>query len=430
MRTQNRRSRSALAVAALAALALAVTSCINGDEPVIVEPVGGTLFDRYVSLGNSITAGFQSGGINVELQREAYPVLLAEKANAEFGIPALAMPGCPPPFVAPLSTTRTSTTECNYRSFDAPELVQNLAVPGAAVADLGDTYGTASALNTFILGGRTQLSAMQEADPTLVSVWIGNNDALSAALTGDTSALTPLATFQSEFDGIVAAINATDAQDAILIGVVNAMTAAPALQPGAYFWALAQSPPPGLPTINVAANCAPFDGGGNPNPNSARLISFIGVSNAIAAGEDPVNIDCVNGVQIGGAYVPGFLVDETEQAVMAARVTAFNAYIEQQADDNGWIYIDPNASLVAPALSDPDLIRKCQTLATATDAASFSAAVAASCPVDLDPATTETFFGSYIFFDGVHPSAAAHVVLANTIAEAINAAHGISLPVN
>lgn len=433
MRTQNRRSRSAVTIAALAALALVVTSCINGDEPVIVEPVGGTLFDRYVSLGNSITAGYQSGGINIELQKEAYPVLLAAKANAEFGIPGLAMPGCPPPLAGPLTTTRTSTVECNYRSFDAPEVVQNLAVPGAAVADLGDTYGTGSVLNTFILGGRTQLSAMQDADPTLVSVWIGNNDALGAALTGDTTALTPLATFQSDYDDIVAAINATDAEDAILIGVVNAMTAAPALQPGAYFWALPDTLP--LPSgdtvfLNVAMNCAPFDGGGNPNPNSARLISFIGVNNAIAAGEDPVNIDCVNGVQIGGAYVPGFLLDETEMAVMAARVTAFNAYIEQQANANDWMYVDPNAALVAPALANPDLIRKCQTLATATDAASFSAAVAGSCPVDLDPATTETFFGSYISFDGIHPSAAAHVVLANALAEAINTAHGLSLPVN
>jgi len=430
MRTQNRRSRSSLTIAALAALALVATSCIEGDEPVIVEPAGGTLFDRYVSLGNSITAGYQSGGINIQLQQEAYPVLLAAKANAEFGIPGLAMPGCPPPLAGPLTTTRTSTVECNYRSFDAPEVVQNLAVPGAATADLGDVYGTNTVLNTFILGGRTQISAMQDADPTLVSVWIGNNDALSAFLIGDTMALTPLAAFQSAYDDIVAGINATDAEDAILIGVVNAMTGAPALQPGAYFWALAQSPPAGLPTINVAANCAPFDGGGNPNPTSARLISFIGVSNAIAAGEDPVNIDCVNGVQIGGAYVPDYLLDETEQAVMAARVTAFNSYIEQQADDNGWIYIDPNAALVAPALGNPDLIRKCQTLATATDAASFSAAVAASCPVDLDPTTAETFFGSYISFDGIHPSAAAHVVMANALADAINTAHGLSLPVN
>jgi lysophospholipase L1-like esterase len=429
MRTQNRRSRSALTIAALAALTL-VASCINGDEPVIVEPAGGTLFDRYVSLGNSVTAGLQSGGINVQLQRQAYPVLLAEKANASFGIPALSMPGCPPPFAGPLTTTRISEIECNYRSWDAPEVVQNLAVPGAAVADLDATFGTGTVLNTFILGGRTQISAMQDADPTLVSVWIGNNDALSAALTGDTTALTPLAAFQSQFADIVAAINGTDAEDAILIGAVNALAALPALQPGAYFWALAQSPPAGLPTINVANNCAPFDGGGNPNPLSARLISFIGVSYAIAAGEDPVNIDCVNGVQIGAAYVPDYLVDETEQAVIAARVAAFNAYIEQQANDNGWIYLDPNAALVAPALGNPDLIRKCQTLATATDAPSFAAAVAASCPVDLDPATEETFFGSYISFDGVHPSAAGHVVMANALAEALNTAHGLSLPVN
>jgi hypothetical protein len=430
MTTPTLRSRTAFAVALLAVGAIALSSCVDSDEPILVEPAGGTLFDRYVSLGNSITAGFQSGGINVEMQEEAYPVVLAGKAGANFGIPALSMPGCPPPLAGPLTTTRTDTVSCNFRTFSAPDLVQNLAVPGAAVRHLDDPLGTASALNTFILGGRTQLGAMIAADPTLVSVWIGNNDALGAALIGDTLALTPTATFQSEYDDIVAGINATSAQDAILVGVVEPMTAAPALQPGAYFWALAQSPPPGLPTLNVAANCAPFDGSGNPNPLSARLISFIGVGNALAAGEDPLTIDCASGVEIGGQYVPDYLIDEAEQVAIGTRIAAFNAYIAQQAADNGWIYIDPNAAMVAPALADPSLLRKCQDLASATDAATFLAAVNSSCPVDLDPGTAETFFGSYMSFDGIHPTGAFHAVAADVVADSLNAKHGLSLPTN
>ncbi|HEU0053262.1 MAG TPA: hypothetical protein VFQ39_08790, partial [Longimicrobium sp.] len=55
------------ALVALAA-ALAVAGCVgDGDDPITsVAPTaqGGTLFQRYVSLGNSITAGFQSNGIN------------------------------------------------------------------------------------------------------------------------------------------------------------------------------------------------------------------------------------------------------------------------------------------------------------------------------------------------------------------------------
>ncbi len=430
MNTRTLRSRTALAVALLAVAAVALSSCVDSDEPIIVEPTGGALFDRYVSLGNSITAGFQSGGINIQLQEVAYPVVLAEKAGGPFGIPALSMPGCPPPLAGPLTTTRIDTASCGFRTWNAPDIVQNLAVPGAAVRHLDEPLGTASALNTFILGGRTQLGAMIDADPTLVSVWIGNNDALSAALIGDTTALTPMASFQAEYDDIVAGINASTAQDAILVGVVDPMTAAPALQPGAYFYALASSPPPGLPTINVANNCAPFDGTGTPNPMAARLISFIGISNALAAGEDPLTIDCVYGVQIGEQYVPDYLIDEAEQVAIGTRIAAFNAYIEQVAADNGWIYIDPNVAMVAPALTDPSLLRKCQDLATATDAESFLAAVNSSCPVDLDPSTAETFFGSYMSFDGIHPSGAFHAVAADVLADSLNANHGLSLPTN
>lgn len=421
MTTQNHRNRRTVTALAVALVALLSASCLDSDEPITVDIEGGDMFLRYVSLGNSITAGFQSGGLTAAMQRQAYPVLLAGKAGAPFGIPTVADPGCPPPLVGPLTTQRTSEVPCGLRSLFPPDLVQNLAVPGANTMHVTEPTGTGSPLNSMILGGRTQADAMVEAEPTLVSVWIGNNDALGAALGGDTLALTPVAAFQSEYDEIVTAINATDAQDAILIGVANPMIVAPALQPGAYFWALAQNPPPGLPDLNVSANCAPFDGAGNPNPGGARLVSFIAVAEQIAVGADPIVIDC-------GPNAPG-LLNETEMVTIATRIATFNGYIQQQAADNGWIYIDP-ASFIVPALSDPNQIRKCQGLATATDAASFTAAVMNTCPVDLDPSNDITFFGSFFSFDGVHPSAEAHAVVADTVAGRLNEAHGLALPID
>lgn len=400
-------------------LAAVLTACIDHDVPVIVEPAGGELFQRYVALGNSITAGFQSSGINATLQKQAYPVLLAAMAGAQFGVPELNHPGCPPPTAAPLAP-RISDTPCALRRLVPPSLVQNLAVPGADVSDATDPIGTGTTLNTLILGGRTQVGAMQDADPTLVSVWLGNNDALGAALWGDTLALTPLAPFRSEYDEIVAAILETDARDAVLIGVAQAAQIAPALQPGAYFWAIAQNPPPGLPELAVSDNCAPFTNTGAPNPTGFNLVSFVGVAGQIAAGADPVVIDCANDAP--------FVLNPAEQTAITVRVAAFNAYIEQQANAHGWIYVDPNVSLIGPALADPDLVRKCQHLMSATDAASFGAAVMSSCPVDLDPATAETFFGSYFSFDGVHPSSAAHEVIADTLAARLSAKHGLDLP--
>lgn len=420
MRALGEASARALALALLAATA---TACIDDAEPILTEPHAGPLFQRYVSLGNSITAGFQSGGLHVQFQREAYPALLAEKAGASFGVPGIPMPGCPVPFVGPLTTQRIGDVlgDCiRRRVYPPPPLVNNYAVPGADVADLSDPEGTGTLLETLLVGQRSQLDAMRAAQPTLVSIWIGNNDALGAALGGDTTALTPLAEFRSEYDEIVAAVRATDARDAILIGVADAAAVVPALQPGAYFWALAQSPPPGLPAISVSDNCAPFTPGGQPNRTGFNLVSFVGLAGQLAAGADPIVVDCADDAP--------FVLNSVERDAIGTRNAAFNDHIEEHARTNGWIYVDPNAALIAPALSDPDVIRKCQHLGSATDQASFFAAVVSSCPVDLDPATVETFFGSYFSFDGVHPSSMGHAVIADTLAKRLNDKHGLDLP--
>jgi len=51
----------------------------------------------YVALGNSITAGYQSGGINDSTQRQSYALLLARQMGTRYAYPALTMPGCAPP---------------------------------------------------------------------------------------------------------------------------------------------------------------------------------------------------------------------------------------------------------------------------------------------------------------------------------------------
>src|SRR5829696_2118393 len=97
-RMKKRSLGNALRTAALAATVLLGACVGDGDEPVtIIEPTanGGRLFVRYVSMGNSITAGFQSGGLNDSLQSRAYPVFLAARAGATFNAPLVARPGCP-----------------------------------------------------------------------------------------------------------------------------------------------------------------------------------------------------------------------------------------------------------------------------------------------------------------------------------------------
>lgn len=396
-------------------IGVVVASCLDhADLP--VEPGPGELMDRYVALGNSITAGFQSGGIHLEMQHQAYPVLLAGMAGAQFSVPELAYPGCPPPLAAPLSAERVGPGVCAGRVSPPPPLVQNMAVPGATTEDALSVTGTGTGLDLMILGARSQVEAMLDARPTLVSVWLGNNDALRAALAGDSTLLTPLDRFQSAYDQVVSAIRSTPAQDAILVGVADATTTAPALQPGAYFWGLSRLPDPPI-AVQVSERCAPFSADGTPNPGGLdRLVSFQAVFEHLAGGgTGPVTIDCDVGAP--------FTLDAAEQQAISRRVQEFNAHIRQRAEENGWIYVDPGTALLEPALADPDLVRRCQHLPAAHDEESFFQALLTSCPVPDAPG----FFGALFSYDGVHPSAAGHTVIADTLAGRLNARHGLSI---
>lgn len=398
--------------------------CAAEDERILrpdEEPIGDGLFDRYVALGNSITAGFQSLGINDSTQRQSYAYILAQQTNAPFNLPLLTRPGCPPPMAAPFGTTTIAGTPvgqavCFLRASPAPRVVNNLAVPGANILDAidhtanpnpGDTFNR---LQTFILGGRSQIDAMMDADPTFISVMLGSGDALGAALDGDASLLTPTAEFEASLDELVTAINSTDAQEVLLIGAVNA-NVMPALQPGLFYWAVKQDPQtaPLLPK-EVSSNCAPVNLLGQPNPLSANMISY-----TILFDPTVPEISCANDAP--------FVLPPAEQGAISERVGAYNALLQQTAEENGWIYFDVNAWLL-PATNDPALLRKCQGLASARTADEIRTAVLTTCPSP-DPAVG---FGRFMSFDGIHPSAEAHLTVARALIDTLNEELALEIP--
>jgi hypothetical protein len=391
----------------LAALLLA--ACGDSDA---VGPPGGpsaaeTLFERYVALGQSNTAGFMSGGINVNTQRAAYPVLLAERAAATFHVPALAMPGCPPPLTAALPSQQRegggTAATCALRETPPPPFVSNLAVPGARILDMVDNQAPGSrtnALTSLILGERTQLEAMMAAQPTLVSVWPEGNDALGAVVTGDPRDVTPPAEFVAALDRIVAGIRQMQAR-ALLIGVID-VTLTPALQPGAFFHALQLT---GLSPKPVMASCAP----GAPG---ASLL----VSTAVLYDPRAEAVHCA-------PEAPGVL-GEAELEQLRATIAGYNATIEARARANGWAYLDPNPGL-RQAAENPVLVRRCQGLAGAgTSSLALLQAFQATCPGPHAP----HLWGAYLSLDPIHLSVEGHRFIHDLVAAELNRHFGVSLP--
>jgi lysophospholipase L1-like esterase len=399
---------------------LAAAACQNDElnRPFSFIPVD-PLFDRYVSMGNSITAGFQSGGLLDSTQQQSYAVLLAQAMHSPVFVPSLTRPGCPPPYTNVFTQTRltppgyppSTGTSCYLRQIPAtpPPYISNTAVPGAEVIDIYNNFDATSNANTltqFILGGLTQVGMMRKAQPTFVSLWIGNNDVLGAATNttngGDSTRITPVATFQANYDAVLDSIADVNPQGAILIGVAK-VTSIPFFSTGATYFAIKAGLVPGAafpPAFTVSTNCAPIATGIPGARGDSVLVGFpygAALIGAAAAGA-PRNLDCAD--TVAAIVVP------SELRKLVGAVTAYNAHISAQAAAHSWTYYDPN-----PAL---DSLRQIPT------AVAPFPALGAAC--NTNP------FGTAFSCDGVHPSAATHRLIATKLRLAINAAYSTAIP--
>src|ERR1051325_10937737 len=119
---------------ALSAVVLGGALSCTSDHSAILTPVVNPIFRSYVALGNSITAGFQSDGINDSTQSRSYAVLLARQMSTRFAHPSLVMPGCRPPIAsfttqARVGTGSTSTTCLLRNPASVTQILNNVAVP-------------------------------------------------------------------------------------------------------------------------------------------------------------------------------------------------------------------------------------------------------------------------------------------------------------
>jgi hypothetical protein len=301
---------------------------------------------------------------------------------------------------------------CDLRNATtATDILNNVAVPNASSFDPTSPAGTpfSNTLTTLILGGGSQVSRALEARPTFASIWIGNNDVLGFALAdGRANAatglagMTSVAQFETNYNAMTDALLAgAPGLEGILIGVVQVANA-PIMFPAAAlsnatfkggFDLLA-----GTPTT-VDPSC--LAGGAGATSIINTFLAF-----QIRNGAHPPIIACVAGGATGLLPAPVgdiLVLDAAEQATVAARVTAFNAFIQAEAASLGWAYFDPNPTLLA--------LRAGGTIVTQVPT--------------LGPTGT---FGTGMSLDGIHPAAPIHRTIANELIAAINANYGTAIP--
>ena len=356
----------------LLGLSVLLAACNTETKPPVVTPT----LEGYVALGDSLTAGFQSGGLTAEGGRNSYPVLLSKLAGFPINAPLGKDPGCPPPI--PKSASDVTTDSC--QRLNPAEVVGNFGVPGARLEDLNvKTYATLAAakaveapLYNLILGPTdTQVSAAIKAKPKFITLWIGSNNWLQPLLSTPPAPVTPAATFEKDYTALLEALKpATDGAKVVLITV--------------------------------------------PGPDQAPIITSSKTISDLGAGED----DCKTSPNLfNGAYVLQAI--KTKKIACSTDLNAITPAVYQQALDTVAAY---NASIKKLADARGFKVFNSASLAADTLKNEYS-------PVG---AAKGQPFGADISLDGVHPSSAGYTKIARALAKFINENYGtkIVIPVN
>lgn len=342
---------------------------------------------RTVAVGDSLLAGFRNGGLVDRHQQDGIAAVIARQAQANFPQPLIAWPGIPnvlqitsygpPPVISRVEGTSSGR-------IDIMAQPMNLATPAHTVADalrkrpdLPIDSMTDLVLGLpGLLGGvaKSQVEWAEALAPTTILVWIGNNDALNAAIAGTPEALTATTSFSADYTELLARLAATGAT--LVVANIPDVAVIPYVQPAQ----------------NVAAMLGvPF----------AMFSAALGVT-----AEDHINLD---GVSAAGAILMGlqppplganYILTPSEIAAIRARTAEFNAIIAAQATARGAIQVDTHALLNGWKENGADI---------------------------LDRHLTTDMFGGIFSLDGIHPTTEGAALTANAFLRAINTA-GAAIP--
>lgn len=227
-----------------ATILMAALSACEPDFDEVDPSSGDADFSTYVSLGNSLTAGYADGALYLESQNSSYPNLMAmqfQKAGGGAFKQPLVMDNLGIGFSGTTPTTRLTlqyATDClgetslspkpagepnlgNLAPIGSQGPFNNLGVPGAKSFHLlAPGYGS-SAGNPFFARFASSPTATVLEDaltqgPTFFSLWIGNNDALSYGIAGgEADSITNPLAFEGYVGTLVRELTANGAKGVI-----------------------------------------------------------------------------------------------------------------------------------------------------------------------------------------------------------------------
>ena len=335
---------------------------------------------RLVVVGDSLSAGFQNGGLLDIQQVNGYASLVANQAHTTLPLPLILTPGIPnvltlvspgpPPVIAPLPGTSLGRRNPLEQAMD-------LAVPGANVQDALTTRPafTFNNITDFVLGqpgvytgtSRSQVEWAENLAPTTLFIWLGNNDALGVIFTGDVSALTPLPAFEAAYTTVTSRLAATGA--AMVLANIPDVTVIPYLTSAEKVALLAGQP------LDVLGPVLGLSRGDFVTPDAFPLI-LARLANP-ALGKLPGNV----------------VLDKSEVEIIRDRIEGYNHVIAKQAHENGAALVDIHG-----------LLNRIQAKGYVVDHQKLTA----------------DFLGGIFSLDGIHPTNTGYAIVGNEFITELN----------
>jgi lysophospholipase L1-like esterase len=354
-----------------------------------------TSFSTYVALGDGLTAGMSNGSLVETHQRRSYPALLARQAGATtFELPLVSDPGIPTELtlvslIPPVISAKAAKPGAPAR-LNLPRPYNNLGVPGARVSDLLTRMSDGGGFHDLILRARgTALAQGLSLKPTIVTLWIGSNDVLAAAVSGRTIegvTLTPLASFRAAYQSVVNTIKASGVS-AIAANVpeVTTIPFVTTIQP------VVVSPTTGAP-VRVNGQTVPLIGPSGPLPANT-LVTLAAAPYLLKGDGIPTALGGT-----GRALPDEVILDLDEQAILRERVGQYNQAIAAICQGAGIPVLDLHA---------------------------FFADVAAHGLTVGGITLTGAYLSGGLFgYDGIHPTDLGYALLANQWIRFINSRGG------
>jgi lysophospholipase L1-like esterase len=434
-----------LTIVIVASVLFALSGCNKDPEGLVATGLGGATFNKYVAVGNSITAGYQSNGLYESAQIYSFPNLIAQqltKASANLGKfeqPICSDPGSPDatgkaaryeiisltgPVIGPKGLTAgTFTNQALARPYD------NLGIPGAVVFDFLDTANFVSKAlsrsNPFFPNilrnsalGRSVFAQTRALNPDLVTFWLGNNDVLGFATSGGTSPAAPTNTaifaalYAQALDSLRTALpNAkivvANIPDVSSIPFFNTVGPKMAASIPAAYWLRYQK----HGNASLSFDSTKLTGSNPP------LITLTGMTYATLLGTatgkfyrdrgltPPAGIDTTKpfGFHPQNPWPDALVLDADEQTTAATAIAAFNSTIASVAASKNAAVVDINRFFTNIKLNK---------LVT-TGGMVF---------------TADYISGGLFSLDGVHPSSRGQGIVANEFIKVINTKFGSSIP--